>query len=79
MIVGALFGLCAKYGVDFHMLRPTEWRKYSRADGEKLPRKREELKEWSISRVKELHGIDVDDNTSDAILIGQAWINKENE
>ena len=42
-----------------------------RGDDEKLPRKREELKIWSIDKVSELFDInDISDDISDAILIG---------
>lgn len=42
-----------------------------RGDDEKLPRKREELKIWSIDKASELFGVnDISDDISDAILIG---------
>ena len=51
-----------------------------RNESEKLPRKREELKLWSMRKVVELFKIDdVDDNISDAILIGYAYLNKDNK
>ena len=50
----------------------------SEADtNEKLPRKRDELKAWSKRKVLEKYNItDINDDVSDAILVGQAYINK---
>ncbi len=74
MILGAVYGKCIVYGIDYFSLRPTEWRKL--IDSGKKPRKRDELKEWSKQKVYELYGIEnVTDDVSDAILIGQAYIN----
>ncbi len=74
MILGAVFGKCTEYDIGCVMLRPTEWRKLVSA--EKKPRKREELKQWSIGKVKEVFDIACDnDDVSDAILIGRAYIN----
>lgn len=75
MILGAVYGKCIRLGIDYCPLRPTQWRKLVRRDDEKLPRKREELKEWSVKKAEELYGIEgIDDNVSDAILIGQAYL-----
>ena len=73
MIFGIVFGKCVEDGIEFQELRPTQWRKL--IDPGKKPRKREELKEWSKQKVDELFGINVTDDESDAILIGQAYIN----
>lgn len=74
MILGAVFGKCADCSIEYQSLRPTEWRKL--IDAGKKPKKRDELKEWSKIKVKELfHVEDITDDTSDAILIGQAYIN----
>lgn len=76
MILGAIFGECNRKSIHYCSLRPTQWRSAVRDSNEKLPRKREELKLWSMSRVKELFGVDnIDDNVSDAILIGMAFVN----
>ena len=76
MILGAIYGKCLDQGIDYCSLRPTEWRKLVRREEEKVPKKRDELKPWSIEKVGELFGISgIDDNVSDAILIGQAYIN----
>ena len=74
MIFGAVYGICIKNNIEFQELRPTEWRKL--IDQDKKPKKRDELKEWSKNKVTELFSIkDVSDDVSDAILIGQAYIN----
>ena len=73
MIFGTVYGKCIHDNIDFQELRPTEWRKL--IDSGKKPRKREELKEWSKQRVKDLFELDVNDDVSDAVLIGQAYIN----
>lgn len=76
MILGAVFCVCIQNNFDYCSLRPTQWRKAARDKDEKLPRKQEELKAWSLDRVKLLYGIDnITDDVSDAILIGQAFLN----
>ena len=76
MILGAVFGCCVINNFKYYSLRPTQWRKLVRWDDEKLPRKRDELKLWSINKVAELYDIqDISDDISDAILIGKAFIN----
>ena len=80
MILGAVFGTCVSNHFTYCSLRPTQWRKAVRGDDEKLPRKRDELKMWSINKVAELFDInDISDDVSDAILIGQAFININQE
>ena len=75
MILGAIWGECISNNIFYCSLRPTEWRK-AVSTGEKIPRKREELKQWGKDKVKELFGIEVEnDDESDSILIGQAYIN----
>ena len=77
MILGAVLGKCLEMKIDYHSLRPTEWRKL--IDSGKKPKKREELKKWSKQKVFDLFGIEnVSDDVSDAILIGQAYINMFN-
>ena len=77
MILGVIYGWCVVRNVEFIMLRPAEWR--ALISKEKKGRKREELKAWSIKTVKEKYGIDVSDDESDAILIGQSLINKRDK
>lgn len=75
MIFGAVYGKCVVDNIEWQELRPTQWRKYVKSENEKLPRKREELKVWSVDKVKDVFGVDVSDDESDAILIGQAYYN----
>ena len=77
MILGAIQGKCLENNIFFSLLRPTEWRKLVNNEKEKLPRKREELKQWSKQKVSDILGInDINDDISDAILIRQAYINR---
>ena len=77
MILGAIQGKCLENNIFFSLLRPTEWRKLVNNEKEKLPRKREELKQWSKQKASDILGInDINDDISDAILIGQAYINR---
>ena len=74
-IYGAIYAKCIWDNILFVDLRPTEWRKL--IDSGKKPRKRNELKDWSKRKVKTMFGIDItNDDVSDAILIGQAYINR---
>ena len=77
MLLGAVYGKCVADGITFDSLRPTEWRKL--VDPGKKPRKRDELKKWSVDKVKELYGIDANDDIADAILIGVGYLNKRGE
>jgi hypothetical protein len=75
MVIGAIYGKCIELGITYTALRPSQWRSKARNKAEKLPRKRDELKAWSIRRVKELFGINnIDDNIADAILLGYAYL-----
>lgn len=74
MILGVIYGWCITHNCEYVGLRPAEWR--SCISKEKKGRKREELKLWSIHKVKELFDIECEDDQSDAILIGQALINQ---
>lgn len=72
MILGAIYGYSVSHDLYFFTYRPSEWR--NRVTPEKKPRKREELKEWSKNKVKEIFKIELDsDDASDAILIGYAY------
>lgn len=78
MILGAIYGKCLEKKIYYYSFRPTEWR--ALIDKEKKPRKREELKLWSIKKVEEIFGIkNINDDVSDAILVGQAYIGKFGE
>ena len=79
MILGAIRYKCLELKIEYHSLRPTEWRKLIKNKDEKIPRKREELKKWSINKIKENYNIEThSDDLSDAILIGQGYINSFN-
>lgn len=76
IILGAIYGYCVSKDIRYCSLRPTEWRKL--IDSGKKPRDREGLKIWSKKKVQELFGISLlSDDISDAILVGQAYLNKE--
>lgn len=75
IILGAVFGFCCAHNIRYSSLRPTEWRKL--ISEEKKPRKREELKIWSKRKVEELFDVrKINDDISDAILLGLAYIRK---
>lgn len=74
LLLGAIQGKCIEKNIAYYSFKPSEWRK--KISEEKKPRKREELKLWSKTKVKELFNIeDITDDVSDAILLGQAYIN----
>lgn len=76
MILGAIYGKCIDKDIWYHSFRPTEWR--SQIDTPRKPkgRKREDYKEWSCAVVEDLYSITTNDDVSDAILLGRAYINK---
>jgi len=76
MILGAIYGKCIEKDIWYCSLRPTEWRSFIDTDQKPKGRKREDYKEWSISIVKEKYDITVNDDISDAILLGRAYVNK---
>ena len=77
MILGAIQGKCLEKNIFFYLFRPSEWRSLVKESNEKLSRKREELKEWSKHKVSEKYNIsNINDDVSDAILVGQAYVNK---
>ena len=60
--------------VDYYEYPPTQWRKSVQGDTV-IPSGRDEKKKWDIQRVKDIFGIDTDnDNTADGILIGYAHL-----
>lgn len=74
MLLGAVWGKCLQIDAYFHLFRPAQWRKL--VDSGKKPRKREELKKWSIDKVNTFLKTEINnDNVSDAILIGMAYVN----
>ena len=73
-IVGIVRGWCIDNKTYFEVVSPSVWRKYlGMVQGGK---KRAELKAESIRIVKETYDIDVNDDTADAINIGNAMINR---
>lgn len=78
IVIGAVYGKCIDTDIFFYDFAPSEWRKL--VDSGKKPRKREELKLWSKNKVKEIFGVkDINDDISDAILIGLAYCKKFSE
>lgn len=74
MILGAVYGRCVSDNIFYYSFRPTEWRKL--ISSEKKPRKRDELKQWSLDKVKDIFKMEVkSDDIADAILIGSAYVN----
>lgn len=76
MILGAIRFWSIQNGSCFYTLNPTEWRRLVKGADEVLPKSRPELKEWSIRTASDTIQKELtDDNVSDAILIGVAYIN----
>lgn len=75
-ILGAVRFWCIQNGACFYPLNPTEWRRLVKGADETLPRTRQELKRWSVMKASEYSHSELKSNDiSDAILIGQAYIN----
>ena len=80
MVLGAIMGKCIDMKCPYYFYRPSEWRSIIKDKGEKLPRKREELKQWAIEKCHKLGYENViDDNEAEAILIGYAYIKQMSE
>lgn len=75
-IMGIVQGWCILNNSEYIEMSPTEWRKLVANDDEKIPRKRDELKLWSVDKVRCKYDIEVTDDISDAICIGEAYINR---
>ena len=77
-IVGVVRGWCMSQHERrfFYRLRPTEWRRLVREEGEVIPRsKKNGLKEWDISKASDAFGFTPEtDDEADAALIGWAYI-----
>ena len=72
LLLGAIKGKCLADDIFYYSFRPTEWR--SLVGGKSG--KRDPLKKWSIEEVKRVFNVETDnDDISDSILIGQAYIN----
>ena len=75
MLLGMIWHVCLIRQIEFQSVRPTEWRSW--VSSEKKGNKRDELKAWSVNKVKELYGVVAEtDDVSDAILIGYGYVNR---
>lgn len=75
MLLGMIWLVCLNREIEFQTVRPTEWRSW--VSSEKKGNRREELKAWSINKIKELYGFEVEsDDMADAILIGHGYVNR---
>ena len=72
-VLGVIIGWCSVNDCSFYEVNPSWWRKWNYWDQGKL--ERDELKELSKQKAKELYGIDCGDDLSDAIHIGKAAFN----
>lgn len=70
---GVVYAWCMNNNCEFNTIRPTSWRAtIGMKQGRNI--KREQLKEQSVKYVLEKYGLDVGDDESDAICIGDAVI-----
>lgn len=79
MLLGALMGKCISKDIFWFTFRPTEWRSLVKDKNETLPKKRIDLKTWACEKVLNEYNITETDDVCEAILIGQAYINKFNK
>lgn len=76
LILGGIRFWCITNAKCFFSLNPTEWRRLVREPSEVIPKKRDELKEWSIKKASAYMKNRLTSNDiSDAVLIGIAYIN----
>lgn len=73
-VLGIIRGWCIQNGAYYGEIKPSEWRKYCGLD--QGGKKRVELKAASVEYVKTKYGIEVNDDTADAICIGDAVVNR---
>lgn len=73
-IIGCLRGWAYFNDAYFYKYLPQSWRKLVAPAGTKAPTKTAETKIWSKQLCHDIFNINVDDNESDAILIGLAYI-----
>ena len=74
---GVVYGYCLKHNCEFNTIRPTSWRKLAGINQSK--KERPELKQQAIDMVRDELGIEGNDDTAEAILIGFAALKKEDE
>ena len=70
--------ICLEHKCEFNTIKPTQWRKILNFNQSKNI-KRNELKEQSIRFVLDNYGLEVTDDESDAICIGDAVLKKYGE
>ena len=67
---GVVLALCGLYGIDIDAESVSDWRKNADFyDGTKEGTKRDAMKQKAIKEVKEVFGIDVNDDIAEAILV----------
>ena len=77
IILGAIYGKCIEKDIWYESFRPTVWRSLINTDIKPSGKKREDFKTWSIQIVSDKYNAYCEtDDESDAILIGEAYINK---
>ena len=69
---GILIGCAVVLNADIAFIYPTQWRKILKMQKKGL--KRNDYKPISVNYVKDKYGLDVPDDTSDAICIGDAYL-----
>lgn len=74
---GTIIGYCTEHDTPYVILKPTVWRK--RLGFEQGNLKRAELKAMAIRYVKERFGLEVPEDTAEAICIGCAFWREEEE
>lgn len=76
IVYGVVYGYCLTHEIEFHEMRPTEWRKYV---GEEYAedKHRTSWKQWAIDTANNIFSKESfeDDNEAESALIGYAYIN----
>ena len=79
MILGGIYFWAINHNKFFYTFNPSEWRKLVKDNDEDVPKRRTELKQWSLIKASLIANTNItNDNSSDAILIGQAYCNQFN-
>jgi Holliday junction resolvasome RuvABC endonuclease subunit len=70
-IQGVIIGFCAAHNIETYILEPSKWRSTLHfKQGSKV--KREELKQQSIDYVKNVYGLELSEDSCEAICINEA-------
>lgn len=70
-IQGVIIGFCAAHNIETYIVEPSKWRStLSFSQGPKV--KREELKAQAIKYVKDVYGLELSEDESEAVCIGDA-------